>query len=296
MEFEPRIYWCADDFGLTAASCDRILQCNKDGFLGRISVFPNSDVADLRDRIRNAGNANFGVHINLVEGKCVSDKSSLSLLVDGDGYFKKTYTGLLALSLSPKRKLFKKQLKTEIKAQIEKTISVFPDKTRIMLDSHQHTHTIPLVFSALSEVIEENGLEVGYIRTPAEPLSPFIKTPSLFGSYISVNLIKQWLINFFTLINRGGIKKLGIPSACFFGIMFSGKMTEERVRKLLPAYVKYAKKHRCDIEILFHPGYVDADEPLCGFKFKKFYLSENRRREYDALRAFEKNRDFLNID
>ena len=165
-----------------------------------------------------------------------------------------------------------------------------------MLDSHQHTHTIPLVFSALSEVIEENGLEVGYIRTPAEPLSPFIKTPSLFGSYISVNLIKQWLINFFTLINRGGIKKLGIPSACFFGIMFSGKMTEERVRKLLPAYVKYAKKRRCDIEILFHPGYVDAGEALRGFKFKKFYLSENRRREYDALRAFEKNRDFLNID
>ena len=139
MEFEPRIYWCADDFGLTAASCDRILQCNKDGFLGRISVFPNSDVADLRGKIRNAGNANFGVHINLVEGKCVSDKRSLSLLVDGDGYFKKTYTGLLALSLSPKRKLFKKQLKTEIKAQIEKTISVFPDTA--IADTDKKTQT-----------------------------------------------------------------------------------------------------------------------------------------------------------
>ena len=46
-----------------------------------------------------------------------------------------------------------------------------------------------------------------------------------------------------------------------------------------------AEKQGKDIEVLFHPGYLDKSE--IDFKsknivFEKFYLSENRKTEFDS--------------
>ena len=68
------------------------------------------------------------------------------------------------------------------------------------------------------------------------------------------------------------------------GILFSGKMDEKRVKKILPKYIRMAEKDGRDIEVLFHPGYIDKNE----FKhenivFRDFYLSENRKTEFDSV-------------
>ena len=80
------------------------------------------------------------------------------------------------------------------------------------------------------------------MRIPREPLLPYIKTPSLYFTYSPINIIKQWLLNFLWLVNKNQAKKYSIPTSYFFGILFSGKMDEKRVRKILPKYVKKAKK------------------------------------------------------
>ena len=68
------------------------------------------------------------------------------------------------------------------------------DKLRI--DSHQHTHLIPVVADALFEVLEENQWEVEYIRNAKEPIGPFLKMNSLYSSYQAINFVKNILLNF----------------------------------------------------------------------------------------------------
>jgi hypothetical protein len=139
-------------------------------------------------------------------------------------------------------------------------------------------------------VIKDEGLKVESIRIPAEPIVPFILTPSLYFSYKPVGIVKQWLLKFLTFINGREIKKSGIDFSYFMGVMFSGNVTEDKIKKLLPRYLKIAKKHGKDIEIAFHPGYIKNGENLIeGYKtgFKKFYFSPLRYKEYETLINFK---------
>ena len=162
------------------------------------------------------------------------------------------------------------------------------EKTPILIDSHQHTHMIPLIFKTLMRVISEEEVSVEYIRIPYEPILPYIKSPSLYLKYTPVGLVKQWLLKFLNFVNRKELKKANIKSAAFMGILFSGRLTEDKINKLLPHY----KKQNENIEIAFHPGYLEREEPLIdGFRpgFKKFYYSKWRREEYNTLINFRKD-------
>ena len=135
-------------------------------------------------------------------------------------------------------------------------------------------------------VISDEKLEVKYLRIPAEPIMPYNKTPSRYFTYNFVNLIKQWLLKFLWQINKSEYRKNPVPTAYFFGILFSGFMDEKRVKKVLPHYRKKAQKHKKDIEILFHPGYMSAKDvgtDVCNRYFEKFYFSDGRRIEFDSV-------------
>jgi hypothetical protein len=62
-------------------------------------------------------------------------------------------------------------------------------------------------------------------------------------------------------------------------------MDEKRVSKILPEYIKLAKKDNRDIEVLFHPGYLDKNQTDFEDKnivFEDFYFSKNRKIEFNA--------------
>ena len=163
------------------------------------------------------------------------------------------------------------------------------ENTSISIDSHQHTHMIPLIFKTLLRVIRDEGLDVSNIRIPAEPISPYLFTPSLYFEYTPTGLIKQWLLKVLAFANRKETKKSKISSAYFMGIMFSGKLNEARIKKLLPRYLKLAERKNRDIEIGFHPGYINSTEKLIDGSrqdFSKFYYSSWRNTEYDTLLNF----------
>lgn len=282
--YTPYIYYCADDFGMTPATCARITDCCKEGCLNKISVLPNTKLQDLPQYF--TGTAVIGVHLNFVEGHCMSGKKAVPLLVDGDGSFCHSFFGLLMLSLSRRRKALFQQVKTELRAQLAAAQAFLPTGAPLFLDSHQHTHMIPLLFRALAAVIEEDGLSVAFLRIPAEPILPFLLTPSLYPHYFSANLIKQWVLKCCNLCNRSVRRRLNIPTADFFGILFSGHMTQSRVEKLLPHYYRYAARRHRNIEVLFHPGYTATGEELFDEKkvsFHPFYYSDGRKAEYDTL-------------
>ena len=282
------IYFCADDYGISEGANSRIENCLENGVLNKISVLPNGKVLDFKKRLSDK-DAILSLHINLVEGRPLSNPDDVDLLVSESGYFKYSFIGLFFLSISNKRKEFEKQVYTEIQSQIKFWKTAMGEDTFISIDSHQHTHMIPLIFKTLMRVIEDEGLTVQSIRIPAEPISPYVFTPSLYFEYNLIGLIKQWLLKTFALVNRRELKTSKIQSAYFMGILFSGKLNEARIRKLLPHYLKLAKKHNKNIEIGFHPGYVKSEEKLIDGNrqdFRKFYFSPWRNTEYNTLLNF----------
>jgi predicted glycoside hydrolase/deacetylase ChbG (UPF0249 family) len=220
----------------------------------------------------------------------MANAAELNLIADEKGRFKHTFIGLLKLNLLSK-KAFEAQVYKEVKAQVLFWKSILPDGAPFFIDSHQHTHMIPAVFKAILMVLKEEEIDLQYMRIPVEPLSPYITTPSLYFTYSAVNVIKQWLLNFLWLINKKTAKQHRVSAAYFMGILFSGKM-DERVGKILPKYVKLAEKNGRDIEVLFHPGYLvdkDADFESKGIVFDGFYLSENRKTEFDTAMKLSQN-------
>ena len=282
------IYFCADDYGISEGANSRIENCLENGVLNKISVLPNGKVLDFKKRLSDK-DAILSLHINLVEGRPLSNPDDVDLLVSESGYFKYSFIGLFFLSISNKRKEFEKQVYTEIQSQIKFWKKAMGENISVSIDSHQHTHMIPLIFKTLMRVIEEEGLNVEYMRIPAEPILPYVFTPSLYFEYNLIGLIKQWLLKTFALVNRRELKTSKIQSAYFMGILFSGKLNEARIRKLLPHYLKLANKYNKNIEIGFHPGYVKSEEKLLDGNrqdFSKFYYSPWRNTEYNTLLNF----------
>lgn len=278
------IYISADDYGLCDDISSRIQQCIDSFSLNKVSVFPNFGYIDINKIIGNK-NIRISLHLNLVEGKCMADASEVELIAHRNGNLKHTFGGLFKLNLLYPKKL-EKQVYTELKAQILFWKSLLPEGTPFCIDSHQHTHMIPAVFRALINVLKDEGINHDYIRIPVEPILPYITTPSLYFTYSLINIIKQWLLKFLWLCNKKYTKKYKISSSYFMGILFSGKMDEKRVSRILPKYIRLAEKNGRDIEVLFHPGYTENKKYEFGksnIVFEKFYLSENRKTEFDSV-------------
>ena len=282
------IYFCADDYGLCEEASWHIKKCADSGVINKISVFPNMDKVDLNEIIGKK-NIRISLHLNLVEGKCMADATEVKLLADKNGSFRHTFGGLLKLNLFYRNK-FEAEVYKEIQAQVLFWKSILPDNTSFCIDSHQHTHMIPTVFKALLKVLRDEKICPEYIRIPAEPILPYIKVPSLYFTYSPVNIIKQMLLKFLWMTNRKFLKKFPIKTALFFGILFSGRMDDRRVSRVLTEYKKLAEKNGNDIEVLLHPGYLQNNPEALKNKdiaFEKFYLSKNRRTEFDTIMSIK---------
>lgn len=286
------MYICADDYGISEKSNELIEKCLEKGILNKISVLPNGIISNL-DRLLTESSADFALHINLVEGYPISRAEDVDLLITKDGTFKYSFIGLLLRSILPNRKKFKQQIYTEIQSQLKFWKKAIGDKKKIIIDSHQHTYMIPMIFKTLLDVIKDENIEVEYLRFPAEPFLPFILSPSLYLSYSPVGLVKQWLLKFLGLANRKELKKSPIKTAYFMGVMFSGHLTENKLKTLLKQYLSLAKKHGRSIEIGLHPG--TSDQKDCLMKgsrksFEKFYFSNGRDAEFNTLMNLELNK------
>ena len=282
------IYFCADDYGISTYGNSRIENCLENGVLNKVSVLPNGEISDFKQRLAGTYTT-LSLHINLVEGRPLSNPDDVDLLVSESGYFKYSFIGLFFLSVSNKRKEFEKQVYTEIQSQIKFWKKAMGENISVSIDSHQHTHMIPLIFKILMRVIGDEGLDVSSIRIPAEPISPYLFSPSLYFEYKPTGLLKQWLLKALAFANRKEFAKAKIKSAYFMGILFSGKLNEARIKKLLPHYLKLAKRKNRDVEIGLHPGYLKSGEKLIdGIRrdFQKFYYSPWRNTEYNTLLNF----------
>lgn len=296
----------ADDFCLSPQTSNEILDCIKAGKLDSVSVMTNMSCYELyaqkllKEKKSVKKIPKLSVHLNFMEGHCVAAKEEVSDLVDGRGYFNISWGNLFLWNYSPKKYIrIKKQLKAEIKAQTEKFFAIFGRDHLLRFDSHQHTHMIPLCYWALLEVIVEQHYQTDYIRITKEPIIPYLSEISLWTTYRPINWVKNLLLNIYALgmektieKNKPSWQKTNQPMF-LWGILMSGKMDEDRVKKLMPKMVQTAEKKGRILEILFHPGTASADElgeEFCNKSANKFYTSTGRHIEYDCVLSLHNDR------
>lgn len=289
------IYFHADDYAYNVEVSKDILDCAVHGTLDGISIMPNSpyffecmemlfsdEYKDVRKKLI------LSIHFSLSEGPCVCDKSEIPLLVNEEGMFKLSFLEMLLLSFSGKKKELSGQIKKELSCQLERCLKYIDE---LNVDSHVHYHMIPLVLKSMFEVIKEKGMQVNFMRIPAEPLSPFILTPKLYKSYDIVNIVKNITLNILFLFDRKILKNNQYRTWLFFGIVMTGHMDVERVSILLNKFKKIADKKKLDLEVLAHPGHAKSIDTVLdknNLDYAKAPLSEDRLIEKQMFMEIQK--------
>ncbi|MCR5620585.1 MAG: ChbG/HpnK family deacetylase [Treponema sp.] len=270
----------ADDFALAVASSKDIIALCQQGKVDSLSVIPNISCFDSCMKLYQAAQPTFpvqpvlSVHLNVMEGRPVSNFLSLKDLADEKGLFKVSWLSLLAASFTPwKRGRVRAQLAQELAAQIRRCLGTgLFDKAAVNLDSHQHPHHIPIFFDAMMDAVadlEKEGCRISCIRCSEDPLSPYLATPAIYGKIKLANVVKCAVLNLLSAKVKRGLKKKGITPTYLSGVFFSGAMTEGNLRPVLPKLIALAERKGRPLELLFHPGQVPREEIASRDEYQK---------------------------
>lgn len=280
----------ADDYGISIKQCERILDCLRHGLLNGISIMPNSDILEeamelvkpYEDKIK------YTVHLNVRDGKSNADPKDVPHLVDKNGRYNVSFGRFVIASYIPwMRNTYRKELRIEYKAQIDRLLPYFKDGS-VRLDSHGHYHMVPVMFDALCDVIRENSIDVSFIRVPRENLGLYLRHRKEIKDFKPINFVKVAILN--TFAKRNIRKYPGIFGKAkpydFMGVMLSGHMSYDNVMPVYEEAVHLAKNAGNDIEILFHPGSVHEKEALAELneEGRWFFVDPWREKEADALK------------
>lgn len=297
----------ADDYALTENTSKDMLACMKAGKLHSISIVPNTSCFEkcmemLYNEIPDMPFLPLlSVHLDFVEGCSLAGKGETPLLVrDGSDLTGLSWGGLFKLSYLPwKRAEAKRQLKLEIKAQIERVQEVvkrcmeIAQKNNIpcgqkglRIDSHQHAHMIPVVWEAVTEVVAEEGYSLEYIRNSKEVLGAFVSELSLWRSYRPINFVKNRLLSLYSHKVDRYCTRMGLEQMYLWGLIMSGRMDFDRIEKLYKKVSGKAQKDGRTLEILFHPGLMlpeEVTQEVGKEAAEEFYLTDGRKIEYEAV-------------
>lgn len=296
-EMENKIWFHADDYGVTVKQSERILSCHREGVLNSISVLANTNaLADSlkllnevdpdKNRIRRV------LHLNFVEGKPLAGAKKVPLLVDSAGLFDKSFIQFFQWNYTKRgvqRRKLVEQIKTEIRAQL-RAVTIEHNYGITAIDSHQHYHMIPIIFDSLMEVLSEQEFQqlcIHQIRIPVDPLTPILHNPKMRKGVPIINWIKWCILRIYAGRTKKLLQKKRIESPVFFGIFYTCEMKTEVVKALLPAYKAYANNRHTQLELMFHPGNLIKASELLDARSKEltmFYMSDNRFREAECLK------------
>ncbi len=271
----------ADDYGLTVEQSKRIIDCIDNGAINAVSIMPNSPYLDECMKMLGDRKVLKTVHLNLINGHTLTDAPHIST----NGVYGVSFAKLLLISYTPGlRSIYRKEIAAEYAAQIRAT-AAYTNNGRYRLDSHWHFHMLPVAFDAMMDAVKETGIDVEYIRLPADKISFFLK-PGKKEKVRPINIVKVLILNFLRARNKlvYGSYLSKLEQKDFFGVLYSGHMNEVNTGYIL----KNLDKNK-SYELLFHPGSVieqDGIDELTNIGDKTFLTSSGRSDEAAATRAF----------
>jgi len=250
------VTFSADDFGLTESVNEAVERAHRHGILQAASLMVAAPAAaDAVRRARANPSLRVGLHLVVIEGPATLPATDIPDLVDPAGQFPSDQFRLgLNYFLRPR---IRRQLMAEIRAQFAAFAA-----TGLTLDhanAHKHMHLHPTVGAMMLQAGAAHGLR--RIRIPAEP-------PAVMANCGTPATIGERLLYHWTGILRRQARAAGVATNdhCF-GLAWSGHMTAERIRRLLPnlpdgdseIYLHPAVRHDAVLHRLM-PGYEHEAE------------------------------------
>ncbi len=271
----------ADDFGLTQHHNRAVLEGYVNGFLTSASLCANTDGFEsaVHDILPDCPNLGIGVHLNIMEGKALTD---CPLLTDSEGNFN---IGYGALILKQNNKYLLGQIEQEFRAQIEKIIqNVKPDH----IDSHVHTHAIPEIFKITCKLAKEYNIK--FVRTQYEEFYFIPKLIKHLNFKYPINLIKIALLQYYTKINRKTLDEYGLRTNDFIiGVGYTGMMDSDAIK-----YGLEAIDEECITEALIHPcKYNNATKDS---HTKEFAITQNKNLQDNIIRMGYDITNYKNLE
>lgn len=300
-----------DDYGISRNNCVRFMELIKAEKIDSISILPNMAYFDSAMKYLNEewDNINkkplISIHLNIIDGYSLANLESDFLTkasYGGKTEYRRIMNGLWIRLLlcsyifGKKREEIKKQLKMELHCQIKRVIENLPKEVGLRLDSHLHTHMLPIVFDAMLEALEELGVKekLGFVRLSDEPLWIFLREPRLWGTYSPVSVMKNLLLKLLSVRARRILANKNIKYGSLWGLIMTGEMDSKRVEFMLPKIrsfleKRYVKGKNSYMEVLCHPGITLKEEVSeeFGIEDSLAFFSNKRDVEYEMLFARE---------
>ena len=229
----------ADDFGFAPGVNRGIIEAHEAGALSSASMMVNTPAfADAAALARDRPRLGIGLHFNLLVGRPLSDVPTLTNPADG------TFHSLLTLA----RRAFTGRLSSsDVRRECDAQLSALSAQgIRIThLDSHRHTHALPVVLAAV--LASARGAGVHVVRRPLD--QPVVRDAT--ASVKMLVLHGSWRSAVHGLANEDRALVSRAPS--FRGIAMQGASdVQARLLALLDHLPHGAT------EIMMHPGYDDA--------------------------------------
>lgn len=188
-----KVIFNADDFGLTKGVNTGILKCFKSGIVTDSSLLMNFEATEDAVKIIKRNKLNAGIHLNLTEGKPLSDKAHTLINKNGN-FFNITKFSLRLMS----NKISDADIAREFTAQIEKFLSKKLTPTHI--DTHQYVHMFKKVCKAAIKTARE--YRINKIRYLYEK-----QLPGFVFKYYKKQYIKSLIVSSFSKKSRNIFKK-----------------------------------------------------------------------------------------
>lgn len=243
----------ADDFGLHTSVNEAVIKGFQEGCIRSASLMPTgSAVKEAADLARKNPALGIGIHLTLVAEKPLLAPEMVPTLVNEKGFFwpnhiefiKRYITGRISLS----------EVRAECEAQIGAVMQLGLNITH--LDSHQHLHVLPGIFSLCLELAQK--YHIRHMRLPQEK------------AFFSGGFSAPWSRK----IARDGLSAcaflagsywrchgISLPDH-FFGMLAGGHMTEKNFLAILTDLPEGIS------EIMVHPG---SDNILLSQKYNWQY-------------------------
>ena len=229
-----RLVITADDFGLSPELDAGIRSACVKGVVTHVSLVANGESTEDAVRLLAAHSGiTAGVHLNLTDGRPLTDRSGLAALLDSRGYFKGSHWHAGAVILS--RSFLRPSIELEYRAQIEKILAL--GIRPVQLNSHGHLHAVPALFDMVLRLASEYGIRNVRCMEERLPGPLFFRSPRRW--------LKSYLLSAAFAWKRNLLGCKTIPCA---GVYDSGCLTAGRFDEILNNLPEG------DSELICHPG------------------------------------------
>ena len=234
---QKRLIVNADDFGRHPLIDRAVAECVKRGCLRSATLMPGGKAFDDAVETALAHPAlGVGIHFTLVNGYPVLPPEEIPSLVTADGVFYDDYIHFVKRFLAGRVAM--EDVRRELAAQAAKMAKTGLSLTHV--DSHQHMHVLPGIFTAVLDAAE--AIHIDAVRIPRTPL--FAGTSGSLGQLVG----RAGLAALALLAGQEARRRGFRTSDHFAGIVAGEAVGETHLRHIIETMKPGVT------EVMMHPG------------------------------------------